>query len=276
MKKKVSILLSCILLLGALTACGTAKIPVAVAPDVDYPPKFPEMEGITPLTEAQITEIEQAFREEYGYDMKWFNWDNPVTRHFGYVYLGTMDGYTLLFSLRGGCGDPVGKNGTVWIDFLRFSSNYLAATCYGYKDGEWFSTYELDLNHVKARAIYQRYCAFEELLYARDDLIACDLNSLDGLPPLEECPYSEEDLLAAGLPDWVLSTGTYLGTYHGCIAFYARSDWDDLRVVYLFRNGKVMKLEDAFNNWYLTVEEYFTLIRMPNAVMQKEFELYSE
>ena len=268
MKKKVSILLLCVLMLGILASCGTAKIPVAVAPDVNYPPKFPEMEDVTPLTEAQITEIEQAFREEYGYDMKWFNWDDPVTRHFGYVCLGTMDGYTLLFSLSGGYGDPVKKDGSVQVASVRFASNYLSATCYGYKDGEWFSPHELDLNHAKARAIYQRYCAFEELLYARDDLVALDLNSTDGLPPLEECPYSDEDLLAAGLPEWVLSTGTYLGTYHGCIAFYARDPWYGYLTAYIFRNGKLMKPAEAFDCGYLTAEDYFTINRLFNATEQ--------
>ena len=265
MKKKVSILLSCILLLGALTACGTAKIPVAVAPDVDYPPKFPEMEDVTPLTDAQIAEIERAYREEYGYDIKWFNWDNPVTRHFGYVYLGTMDGYTLLFSLRGGYGDPVKKDGSVWIAPLKFSASALDATCYGYKDGEWINPWELDLNYVKAKKVHQRYSAFEELLFAQSDLVALDLNSTDGLPPLEECPYSEEDLLAAGLPDWVLSTGTYLGTFQGCIAFSAQGFWDDLPTAYIFRNGKLMKPAEAFDYGYLTAEDYFTINRLFNA-----------
>ena len=40
--KKLSFLLAFALLVTfALASCGTAKIPVAVAPDVDYPPKFP-------------------------------------------------------------------------------------------------------------------------------------------------------------------------------------------------------------------------------------------
>lgn len=267
MKKLAFLLAFALLSTFALASCGTAKIPVAVAPDIDYPPKFPDMEDVTPLTDAQIADIERAYREEYGYDIKWFNWDDPVTRHFGYVYLGTMDGYTLLFSLSGGY-EVDEKNGSVQVASVCFASNYLTANCCGYKDGEWFSPHELDLNHAKARDIYQRYCAFEELLFAQSDLVALDLNSTDGLPPLEECPYSEEDLLAAGLTEWVLSTGTYLGTYQGCIAFSAEGPWDDLPTAYIFRNGKLMKPAEAFDFGYLTAEDYFTIIRLFNATEQ--------
>ncbi|MBO5111113.1 MAG: hypothetical protein J6D21_10420 [Clostridia bacterium] len=49
MKKTVGILMLCALLFITFVACGSTKIPTAVSPDVDYPPKFPDMEGVEPL-----------------------------------------------------------------------------------------------------------------------------------------------------------------------------------------------------------------------------------
>ena len=264
--RRLSLILICGILLSALAACGAKEIPVAVSPDVDYPPKFPVLEGVEPVSEERIAEIEQVYREKYGRDIWWFNWDDPITRYFGYLCLGEMDGYTLLFSLHGEAesGEQTRK---VYINPLPSIPSRLGARFMAYKDGEWINLSETPQNYTLARAIHERFCSFEELLYQRDDLYdtVWGIDS-ESVPPLEECPYSDEDLIEAGFIDWMVLEGTYLGTYHGCIAFVARDRWDNLPTLYVLRNGELIgdygdgAAHTLFARGNITVEEYHTLI----------------
>lgn len=264
--RRLSLILICGILLSALASCGTKEIPVAVSPDVDYPPKFPVLEGVEPVSEERIAEIEQVYREKNGRDIWWFNWDDPITRYFGYLCLGEMDGYTLLFSLHGEA-EPGEQTRKVYINPLPSIPSRLGASFMAYKDGEWINLSKTPQNYILARAIHERFCSFEELLYQRDDLYdtVWGIDS-ESVPPLEECPYSDEDLIEAGFIDWMVLEGTYLGTYHGCIAFGARDRWDNLPTLYVLRNGELIgasgdrAAHTLFARGNITVEEYHTLI----------------
>ncbi|MBO5109192.1 MAG: hypothetical protein J6D21_00605 [Clostridia bacterium] len=252
MKKVVSILMLCVLLLVTLAACGSEQIPVAASPDVDYPPKFPEMDGVAPLTEQLVAEIETAWRNANGYDMKWFNWDNIVTRHFGVMYMGTVNGYVILLQNN--------------------------AAGYAYKDGALYSLTDVSLDSASATVISDRLAALKEQISQRTDLDDPYATVLGDLPPaLEECPYSRADLLAAidaSGEDDPFARSTYLGTYHGCIVFVSKNLWDEYGnglvagvaydrgqdAFWVVRNDETCTLDEAFQRGYLTVDDIRTIM----------------
>ena len=275
LKKAIGILLLSVLLLVTLAACGRKEIPVAVSPDVDYPPKFPYMEGVEPLTDSMVAEIEQAFREQNGYDMKWFNWDNIVTRHFGYIYMGTVDGYVILLASSSNWN----SEGIFQFPPLpQYYKTRLNVSGYAYKDGQIVSVGEIDMDREKAKVIYDRYCALETTIFERDDLDDPYTTITGELPPpLEECPYLQEDLVAAGIPEQFFAENglkaKYLGTYHGCIVFATRNPFDSglvsqglpvcvyaLHDFYVFRNGEEYDLNEAFLYGYLTEDDVRTIV----------------
>ena len=271
--KAVYILMSVVLLLTTFVACGSAKIPTAVSPDVNYPPKLPEMEGVEPLTDDLVAEIEQAFRRQNGYDMKWFHWDNIVTRHFGYIYMGKVDGYVILL-----------ESSSSWnsVGSFRFSplpqyKTRINVSGYAYKDGRIVPVEEIALDREQAMVIYDRYCVLEDAIFARTDLDDPYETLTGEVPPLEECPYLEEDLIAIGVPERFFAENgpeaKYLGTYHGCIVFSARNSFDSglmsqglpvcvdaMHDFYVFRNGEAYDLNEAFLYGYLTVEDVRTIV----------------
>ena len=274
MKQRVfSLILLGSFLLSVLVACGSAKIPTAVSPDVDYPPKFPNVEGIEPLTDDLVAEIEQAFRRQNGYDMKWFHWDNIVTRHFGYIYMGKVDGYVILL-----------ESSSSWnsVGSFRFSplpqyKTRIDVSGYAYKDGQIVPVGEIDLDKAKAEIIYDRYCALEDAIFEREDLDDPYVTLTGEVPPLEECPYPEEDLIASGIPERFFTErgleAQYLGTYHGCIVFATRNSFDSglvsrwlpicvdaLHDFYVYRNGEEYDLNEAFRYGYLTEEDVRTIV----------------
>ena len=278
MKRILSVLLLCALLLTMLAACGNEPIPVAVAPDVDYPPKMPEIKGVEPMTKELQTEIEAAWRETYGYDMKWFNEDNIVTRHFGTFYLGSFDGYVLLCSSRG-----LDQYSSILIDPYRFPARVRSISgCFAYKDGAFTPLYEIEFNYSEAKTIYERLLAFSDAIYDRYDLEDPYVTFISDPPaPVGECPYAEENLLKAiGLfgteqGENYFKGAKYLGTYHGCIVFISDTGatWDmygngtiagvayDLEDgFWLIRNGEVLTLEEAFMYGYLTAEDVRTVM----------------
>ena len=272
MKKFLCSLMICVLLFGTFTACGTAKIPTATAPEVDYPPKIPEITDVEPLTDEMVAKIEAAWRDKYGYDLKWFNEDNLETRHFGMLYVGVVDGYTVLFKCKGG------SSGHLQIKPLASYEVHTSVSGYVYKDGEISPLNEISFNYAEAKTILDRFMELDDKIFQMDDLYDPYVTVLGDTPsPLEECPYSEEDLLAAiGATEEYnpFEGSTYLGTYHGCIVFVSKNMWDEYGngiiagvaydrgqdTFWIVRNGESCSLEDAFEYGYLTVDDIRTIM----------------
>lgn len=175
---------------------------------------------ITPLTDAQMAEINAAWLEEKGYPAKWFDENEIITRHFGLRYYGTYGGYQILFA-------PGTKASGHEIYFDNILLNYETEfALYAYHSGELFSAQALyesgALNSEDITAIARYHAATELAIANRPDLDnPYDCISPD-FPALELLPQEMRDQIEAdyrAIHEYDLSGVIYCGTYNGCVVF---------------------------------------------------------
>ena len=231
-----------------------------------------ETPGLEPLSEELRREIEYTWYVNEGYRFHWLDSENIVTRHSGIRYLGTHNGYVMLFrptEIYNKCMWPFSAG-------IRFD-HYMEFELIGYKENTFYSVnWDLPtgfafLSEADLLQMQSYHDTIEELIQNRTDLddpfAYQDLN----LPELE--PLSEETIQM--LEDaWFAQTGYaldwygqnilngprgYLGTYNDCIVFGV-SSWADAEenqiiggIIFntggytVYKDGAFYELYDAYN-----------------------------
>ena len=197
-----------------------------------------------PLTDLEQAEIENAWLSQKGYRIEWYSDGRTETRHYGWRYYGRIERAILL-------ARPIadGQSG---------SDLQLLV----YESGEFINYEDLNYEDTLRESVERFYKDFEESILRREDLDdPYDLSGQD-LPPLGECPYTEEDLSGTGF-----HPSDYLGTYNGYSVFKVRGVirgmskvqlagvpfwWGDFYLFYAYKDGESITIDKAFNLGILT------------------------
>ena len=251
MKRIFAIILSTVLVLGALAACGTTPAETTPAPTTPTPTTPADSTPANPPTEEEllIMAIEDAWLASRHYPARWLDEENVVTRHFGLRNYGTYNGYVILFHPESAviATELAIKQGVV----LRYDT---AFQLYAYKDGALCTAKSLfesgTLVMQDARDILACHKETEARLNARTDL---------------DYPYA---LDGAGLPTLNAADKHDLGTYGDCRVTWEEASTDGLDAWYVLggsgflmngsavitvtRGAESCPLESAFNQGYLS------------------------
>ena len=219
----------------------------------EYPPVFPDIPGVEPLSDEMVEEITEVWRSMYGYRAQWFNVDEITTRHFGLRYYGTYDGYVILYAPEILMGQQI----------YPYSEKFIA-----YRDGRIRLLTELcgegKIDPGVVDLVKRLHTDLETELLSREDLDDPSYYGEQNLPPLGEYPKQL-------MEQWGFkSSGAgYLGTYNGCVimawstnlraSYYVVIGGVEFDVgrdnFYAYKDGKEMPLWDAFNQGLLNTDE---------------------
>ena len=247
MKRILSIILTTVLLLGALAACGTTPAettPTPTTPADTTPAADPPTEE-----ELLIAAIEDAWLASQHYPAKWLDEENVVTRHYGLRNYGTYSGYVILFHPKSTviATELTIKQGVV----LRYDTDF---QLYAYKDGALCTAESL-------------FASGALILQDARDILACHKETEARLEARADPDYPYA-LDGAGLPTLNVTDKHELGTYGDCRVTWTETttveadQWHVLggsgfllngsAVITVTRGTESCSLETAFNQGYLS------------------------